>query len=601
MRDVIPTAATPDTDFLFESMTRRTLAATRASGGRRVLDVASGFGQDARALAVQGGYAVAVEPSARMSRLARMQDGANGDPDPRHVRGFGDALPFASASFDAVFCKGALDHFDAPEVAIAEMARVTRHDGLVVLSVANFASLACRVSRGLDAWREGLLGRELPRGRRHYDVPHDHFTRYDPRPWCASRWSATWWSTCWRGSRSAGGLPSWSRRGLAGCSEGLGRRACSTGLDAAGAPGTPRLADVDRAWRVGRARAPPDQLRVDLRRPRLATLGPGVGGHDALAPSCSESLARRRRSGHREQRRRPAARCPPRGHRLLARASPPPASVSITSGRAPASGGGRPAFRRPLPRRRAGRSPRSGRVRRPGRRGGRAGQQAPRSARGPRCRCRSSAAELLWPACRATFSASIARRPASAARSSGSRAAPRRGSSDALVGIRWPDPHTGSRARGARSAGSGRKSSVSTPFATMRMRSRCDAEVARDLLALAWDEVKSPVDAPRHVGLHADRVEGACVPIASMKRSSSRAKEARRSTVSGWWIVVTSGKTQARIASSPSPGTGRRGPGRSESPARAGAVSRALAEGPHAEGEGLGQEAEASSRRARRS
>jgi hypothetical protein len=78
-----------------------------------------------------------------------------------------------------VICKGAIDHFDRPALALAEMARVTRRDGTVVLAIANFESLACRSARGLDRVRERGLGREPRRGRRHYDVPHDHFTRYE--------------------------------------------------------------------------------------------------------------------------------------------------------------------------------------------------------------------------------------------------------------------------------------------------------------------------------------------------------------------------------------------------------------------------------------
>jgi SAM-dependent methyltransferase len=174
MRDVIPTSTSPDSDYLFEQMTRRTLDRVGAAPGRRVLDVASGFGQDARALAASGAIAVAAEPSARMSALAKMQDGNVAAHAIHHVRGWADALPFATGSFDAVYCKGALDHFDTPALAIAEMARVTRADGRVVLAIANFDSLSCRAARSLDT-----LARELPRGRRHYDVPHDHFTRYD--------------------------------------------------------------------------------------------------------------------------------------------------------------------------------------------------------------------------------------------------------------------------------------------------------------------------------------------------------------------------------------------------------------------------------------
>jgi SAM-dependent methyltransferase len=179
MRDVIPTGTTRDSEFLFERMTSRTLAHAGAAPGRRILDVASGFGQDARALVARGARVAAAEPSARMSALARMQDAAHPRHQPLHLRAWADALPFADASFDAVICKGAIDHFDAPTAAIAEMARVTRPEGCVVLAIANFDSLSCRVARAVDSVREGLLGGALPRGRRHYDVPHDHFTRYE--------------------------------------------------------------------------------------------------------------------------------------------------------------------------------------------------------------------------------------------------------------------------------------------------------------------------------------------------------------------------------------------------------------------------------------
>jgi SAM-dependent methyltransferase len=179
MRDVIPTGVTRDSVWLFERMTARTLALARGGRGRRILDVASGFGQDAAALAERGALAVAAEPSARMSALARISWRERAGPLPLLVRSWADALPFADASFDAVICKGSLDHFDWPERALSEMARVARPTGTVVLAIANFESLACRLGRAADRVREGWLGRELPRGRRKHDVPHDHFTRYE--------------------------------------------------------------------------------------------------------------------------------------------------------------------------------------------------------------------------------------------------------------------------------------------------------------------------------------------------------------------------------------------------------------------------------------
>ena len=180
MRDVIPTGTTRDSEFLFAQMTGRTVDLARPGPGRRVLDVASGFGQDTQAMAERGAFAVGVEPSARMSALALQQAEREGGQTPaRFVRGWSDALPFAAGSFDAVICKGAIDHFDRPDHAIAEMARVTRADGRVVLAIANFESLSCRAARKGDDLRENLLGRPAARGRRHYDVPSDHFTRYE--------------------------------------------------------------------------------------------------------------------------------------------------------------------------------------------------------------------------------------------------------------------------------------------------------------------------------------------------------------------------------------------------------------------------------------
>jgi ubiquinone/menaquinone biosynthesis C-methylase UbiE len=188
MSDVIPTGMSPDSAFLFERMTQATLDATCASPGRRVLDVASGFGQDSVVLARSGAHVVGAEPSARMTAMARLmsegegrddEEGSKTGPPPEWVGAWADALPFEDASFDAAFCKGALDHFDRPERAIAEMARITRPDGRVVLAIANFDSLSCRIARWIDAFRQDWLGREPLQARRGYDTPSDHFTRYE--------------------------------------------------------------------------------------------------------------------------------------------------------------------------------------------------------------------------------------------------------------------------------------------------------------------------------------------------------------------------------------------------------------------------------------
>ena len=187
MTDVIPTGTTPDSEFLFDRMTDVTLSLSRPTRGARILDVASGAGQDAIALSRRGAVAIGAEPSHRMTGMAQLLADRSGAPWPTWVRGWSDALPFATGSFDAAFCKGAIDHFDQPEQAIAEMARVTRLDGRVVLAIANFESLSCRVGRTVDHWRDRAAEREVAaqrdvaarRLRRVYDAPSDHFTRYE--------------------------------------------------------------------------------------------------------------------------------------------------------------------------------------------------------------------------------------------------------------------------------------------------------------------------------------------------------------------------------------------------------------------------------------
>jgi SAM-dependent methyltransferase len=177
MTHVIPTGTTRDSDFLFRRMEELTLGAARGAPGARVLDSAAGLGQDSRALARTGAHAVCAEPSHRMIELAKLVAAKEPPPAPgsvRWARAWSESLPFRDGSFDAAFCKGALDHFDDPERCIAELARVTRRDGRVVLAVANFESLGCKLQR----LGERLRFARRP-GRRTYHVPSDHFTRYD--------------------------------------------------------------------------------------------------------------------------------------------------------------------------------------------------------------------------------------------------------------------------------------------------------------------------------------------------------------------------------------------------------------------------------------
>jgi arsenite methyltransferase len=87
--------------------------------GARVLDVACGSGATLTLLDRRGYEPVGVD----------LQPGTG-----RALVADAQALPFGTASFDAVLCECALSTFDRPEVALAELARVLRPGGVAGIS-----------------------------------------------------------------------------------------------------------------------------------------------------------------------------------------------------------------------------------------------------------------------------------------------------------------------------------------------------------------------------------------------------------------------------------------------------------------------------------
>ncbi len=241
MSDVIPTSMSRDSEYLFERMTQATLDAALPGPGRRVLDVASGVGQDTIAMAVRGADAIGAEPSRRMIGMAKLfAEEKKVEQSSRWVQCWADRLPFATGSFDACICKGAMDHFDTPEAAIAEMARVTSTEGRVVLAIANFESLSCRVGRAVDDFREDILGWDPIRERRGYDAPSDHFTRYEV-DLIREQASRHLILRDFKGLSMGWGMPGWAD--FLGWLPASAANACVRGFDAC-ARAAPVLADV---------------------------------------------------------------------------------------------------------------------------------------------------------------------------------------------------------------------------------------------------------------------------------------------------------------------------------------------------------------------
>lgn len=171
---VFPSVIYPDLEFLCEKMTSETLNSAYKPGGL-FLDVGCGRAVDAISLLERGMKGVGIEVSDIMLEEATKAL-AEKNLKMELVRAFGENLPFADDTFDIVYCKGAIDHFYNPQVAIREMARVTKPDGWVVISVANFESAGFRLGRFITEMR-----RSKPEGNMAWDTPVDHTIRVDYR------------------------------------------------------------------------------------------------------------------------------------------------------------------------------------------------------------------------------------------------------------------------------------------------------------------------------------------------------------------------------------------------------------------------------------
>lgn len=99
------------------------------SGGERALDVGAGTGAFAFALAPRVREVVAVDRDAEMAERARADAPANVEV----IVADAERLPFESFSFDLAVTARTLHHTPRPELVVAELARVTRLGGTVLV------------------------------------------------------------------------------------------------------------------------------------------------------------------------------------------------------------------------------------------------------------------------------------------------------------------------------------------------------------------------------------------------------------------------------------------------------------------------------------
>ncbi|MFL5943417.1 MAG: class I SAM-dependent methyltransferase [Gaiellaceae bacterium] len=101
----------------------------QASGDERALDVGTGAGALAFALAPLVREVVGLDPVTELLELARERAVANTE----FVEGDGTALPYADGAFDVTGTHRTLHHVARPDRVVAELARVTRPGGQVLV------------------------------------------------------------------------------------------------------------------------------------------------------------------------------------------------------------------------------------------------------------------------------------------------------------------------------------------------------------------------------------------------------------------------------------------------------------------------------------
>ena len=115
-------------------LTNRLIAAIGPNATGLILDVACGPGIVSAALAVNAREVVAFDLTPEMLKKARQRCRQAGLANVAFSEGSGNALPFPDGCFDAVVTRLSIHHFDKPAMAMAEMLRVLRRGGTVVVA-----------------------------------------------------------------------------------------------------------------------------------------------------------------------------------------------------------------------------------------------------------------------------------------------------------------------------------------------------------------------------------------------------------------------------------------------------------------------------------
>lgn len=117
-----------------ESSHRMIVGLCQPDPDERVLDVACGPGFLTMAFGRRCKEVIGLDATDAMLSMARSEAEKRGMGNVRFERGIATELPFPPASFDIVSCRAAFHHFPAPELVLAEMRRVVKTGGKILIA-----------------------------------------------------------------------------------------------------------------------------------------------------------------------------------------------------------------------------------------------------------------------------------------------------------------------------------------------------------------------------------------------------------------------------------------------------------------------------------
>lgn len=148
--------------------------------GRRVLDAACGIGYFSEMARRAGGIVTSLDFSKEALRVYRRRGGATA----KLVRGSVEDLPFHDGAFDFAIAIDVIEHLYRPRRLLAELHRVVRRGGRVVVETDNESTFFTkRGFRRVNNWLQArtALGKKLARIRNEVPSTSLHVETFDVR------------------------------------------------------------------------------------------------------------------------------------------------------------------------------------------------------------------------------------------------------------------------------------------------------------------------------------------------------------------------------------------------------------------------------------